>query len=246
MNSELRHMNDKKFRLEHKKIPPLAFPNELLPILSTFNDKMLGSLERDGPPIEDGGINLGKLNDDELFTYTVFLWVSEISEVIDNLNLILDDFSQLAESHVLFRGSPKKRYYLLIRVYFHEFYRSREIFSQVLHALKSQGRTTKEEIRFIRETFHDAFAETIEMRNNIVHGSPNWVGKEHYDLNLVGGAWDSGHALADKDTGEIWSLQEVLFNACKKQMPVLYAEGERMRNVMQRIIDDVTEILRRK
>jgi hypothetical protein len=58
------------------EIPQLEYPKEYKPILCTFTDKMLDSLNTEGLPIESGTIGLGKLNDSELLVYLFFLWHS--------------------------------------------------------------------------------------------------------------------------------------------------------------------------
>lgn len=236
-------MSKSKRIIKYKPIEPLIFPEIIKNELSGFTDKMMLSLKENGPSVESCKYDIGKLNSDELFVYTIFIWFSEITDIIDNLNLILCDLSELPEKHLIFSGSPKQRFYLLIRTYFNEFYRTREIFAQILHGLKSQNRITKAEVKGIRKTYHDAFKDMHDLRNSFVHDSPDWHGKEHHDLVFIGSAWDMGKIFKHNETGEIWNIQDVLYNSCQKQTPILAEEGMRMQVTMQNLINIITDLL---
>jgi hypothetical protein len=104
----------------------------------------------------------------------------------------------LGGAESVFKGSPPKRFYQLIRTYFYEFYRIREIFYRFVKTLKVNNLIDKESAIRIKNLFHDAFQDTIAMRNSLVHKSVNWEGKNHINLHLVGGAHELGFMLLDK------------------------------------------------
>lgn len=226
-----------------QEIEEVPFPPEHLEELKQLGPLMIEGMERDGLPIESGSINLGKLDGPLDRAYFLFMWISENNGVIENLNMVLNDMRSLPTHYILFRGSPKIRFYLLVRTYFHEFYRFREIHSQVLKAAADRGYVEKDEVPLARKAFHDAFKTTIELRNSIVHGSPTWKGQDHFDLNLVSMAWERGYALKDQKTGAITEIGDVLNGICNTTADALRDEGARMSNLLKNLVRIYVDIL---
>lgn len=211
------------------------YPEEYKPILCTFNDKMLESLNTNGLPIESGTIGLGKLNDSELLVYLFFLWHSSTNESIDNMNITLADMQELGKNYFIFRGSPKVRFYLLIKTFFNEIYRIRDMLNQFLSGLQKLGKIKKTEIKGARAEFSEIFDKSIEIRNSLVHGHPTWKGKGHFDISLVLGAAETGHALVDKETGKIWDVKDVLKENTEFYFAHMKEEGLFIRTFLQNL-----------
>lgn len=222
---------------ESERIPQLEFPGHLIPILNSIQAKMVEAIERGGVDIEAGTIPLGKVEKEHSIPYLLFLWMAENNDVIDNLNMILWDMELLGSSMFRFKGSPEKRFYLLVRTYFHEFYRVREIFSQVVKGLEVHGLVNKNSVSKMRKIFHDAFQDTIKIRNKLVHGYVQWKGREHVELTLVGVSYELGWSLYHKESGKICELQSVIKQITHDYLQILTAEGCRMRNIIQSILD---------
>lgn len=210
-------------------------------MLATFVDKMHESIERDGAPIHNR-ISLGKLNEEERLTYIIIWWCSEINEIIDNLNIVLEDMRTLSETHYAFKGSPQVRFYLLVRTFFYECYRVREVFSQVLHALRLNKKMSKAGVSLIRKEFHEKFSGVINIRNHLVHGFADWKGKESLDLMLVSVGLEIGKAFRDVQTQKIIGIQDALRNIGAAYLPHLHVEGERVRELMQLLINEFVRV----
>ncbi|WP_341232502.1 hypothetical protein [uncultured Methylophaga sp.] len=223
---------------KNKNIESLTFPKELVSVLSGFNNKILSSLENDGTPIESGIFSIGKLEGDDLFVYTIFIWCTSINEIIDSLNLVINDLISLPDNYLKWSGAPETRIYLLVRTYFNEFFRSREVFTEILHGLKSQGKLTKEEVKSIKSSYHIAVEGMIATRNRFVHSSPGWKGKDHFDLVLVEANREKGMSLASEE------IRDILNNNCQRFIPIFYSEGMRMRDLMQKFMNDMVLTLR--
>lgn len=219
-----------------KEVEEVSYPTEHLGNLARAMPLIMTAIERDGLPIESGLIDLGAVDEDLDVALFFFYWISETNQIIQNLNAVLTDMRMLPTNYVVLRGSPKTRYHLLVRMYFYEFYRFREIHHQVVKAAALRGFIERDEVEGARNAFHKAFEGTIELRNNLVHGSPIWKGKRHFDLNLLDHAWNNGLALKNLETGEIWQIGTVLQDICQHTADTLRDEGNRMSELLQGLV----------
>lgn len=185
------------------EIGEIPYPDEHVEELKRVIPLLVESMERNGLPIDSGIINIRNIDDGLGLPLFFFHWIVESNGVIQNLNIVISDLRDLPHKYALLSGSPRLRYYLLVRTYFYEFYRFREIFNQAVRALQVGGYLKKSEVPEIRKTFHEAFEHTIEIRNAMVHGSFIWKGEKHFNLNVVGGAMELGRGLKSEDTGEV-------------------------------------------
>ena len=219
-----------------REIDEIPFPQEHLEDLKRAGPLMIAATERDGLPIDTGSINLGKVDEDLDLALFFFYWIADTNQVIQNLNLVLADMRALPTRYVLLDGSPRARYYLLVRTYFYEFYRFREIHHRVVKTASARGYIVQKEVPEIRKIFHDAFEVAIDLRNALVHSSPVWRGQRHFDLNLVGGAWERGQALQDCKTGKLWDIGDVLKDICQSTANDLADEGRRMSMALKGLV----------
>jgi len=219
-----------------KEIEDIPYPQDHLEDLKRLVPLVIETMERDGLPIESGSFNIGRVDESLDVALFFFRWVAENNKLIENLNMVLSDMRALPTDYVLLNGSPKTRYYLLVRTYFNEFYRFRDIHSQIVKAAADRGYIERDEVPLARKAFHDAFEGTIALRNNLVHGSPTWKGQKHFDLNLVGGALELGFALKDIETGEIWKISDVLKDVCNHTADGLRDEGNRMSSLLKNLV----------
>ncbi|MCS4307811.1 putative nucleotidyltransferase [Rheinheimera pacifica] len=226
-----------------KEIEDIPYPQKHMEDLKRLNPLMISSMERDGPPIESGSINVGYLDKNLDVALFLFRWVVENNEVIENLNLVLNDFKTLPTNYVLLTGSPKTRYYLLVRTYFNEFYRFREIHNRTVKAAASRGYIESSNVAFVRKAFHEAFESAIDLRNNLVHCSTFWKGKKHFDLNLIVAARELGFGIKSIESGEMWEVREVLEDICSDTVNMMRDEAIRMSSLLKRILQDYVDIV---
>lgn len=225
-------------------ISAIPYPAEHLEDLKLIGPMLIASMERDGLPIERGSIRLDKLEPKQEVAYFYFGWVTESNGVIENLNLTLHDLRSLPKTFQVLGGSPWTRYELLVRVFFHEFYRLREIFNTVMSACVKRGYLDKQELAVVREAFHGVIEQAIELRNSVVHGSPSWRGPEHFDLNLASSFYSRGKTLVHRETGEELSVEAALERACNKMATTLQKEGEVAAEIMSAFVRDTVAITR--
>jgi hypothetical protein len=210
--------------------------------LKKLGPLMIASMERDGLPTETGQISLGKLEPAVDIAFFYFAWTSEVNEVIDHLNMVINDLRALHKTFEHLGGSPWTRYELLMRTYFHEYYRMREILSTFLSILNSRGHITKEEVKIARDAFHAAIEDKVEMRNSIVHGRPRFRGEEHFNLNLTSTVHNYGKRLVKQETGEEFSVESALQRVCEKVAGVLERNGKEVAQLMNAFIVDSVAI----
>ena len=227
-----------------QEIEEVPIPEEHIDELKQMMPLLYAAIERDGLPYETGTFDLGKLDDRLSRTLFLVKWISANNHVIENLNVVLNDMRSLPMNYVLFRGSPKERFYLLVRTYFHEFYRFREIHSQVLKTAAKRGYIDKDEVPSARQVFHDAFKTTIELRNVFVHqSSETWKGQDHFHLSMLSTALKNGYGFKDKETGAMWDISDTLKTLCTSTADELRDEGIRMSNLLKALAKFYVDIL---
>lgn len=219
-------------------IPGIPYPAQHLPALNQISPAVIEAVARDGMPFDSGKFDLGKVSPELDRALFFFYWVTDSNEVTDHLNLALWDLRCLPENHVLLDGAPHKRYELLIRLYFHEFYRLREIFNAHVKQAARLGWIEKADIKLARDAFHGTFEQAIDLRNNLVHGRLTWTGKEHFDLTMVAAAWETGKRLVDRETGQAKTFREVLLPVCERMSSLLEIEGVRASQTLGTFIDE--------
>ncbi len=225
-----------------QEIEKIPYPPEYLEELKQLVPLVLNSVEREGLPIESGVFNVKGVDDNLDLALFFFYWITEINEIIENLNLTLADLRALPKTYLILKGSPKARYYLLVRTYFYEFYRFRESHHKAVKAATNRGFIKRNEVSEIRNSFHKAFEHTIDLRNILVHGSPVWKGEKHFNLSLVFGAWELGYALKSIETGEVWDIETVLKEVCDDIANTLREEGNRMSTFLKSLISAYVEL----
>lgn len=223
----------------------VLYPPEHLEDLKTITPLLIASMERDGLPIESGSIRLENLEPKQEVAYFYFTWVSETNGVFENLNMTLHDLRSLPKTYEVLGGSPWSRYELLVRLFFHEFYRLREIFNTVMSACVKRGYLDKQELTVVRDAFHGVIEQAIGLRNSVVHGRPTWLGQAHFDLNLASMSYSRGKKLVHRETGEELTVSAALENACNKVAALLQKEAEVASQVMSAFVRDTVAITAR-
>lgn len=226
------------------EIPRINIPENFVPILRKFHDQIVDSMKgQEDKPIEDISLRFQTRNTKEKIVYLYFIWINSTNKCIDNMSLVLADLEMLGEHYFMFKGSPKTRFYLLIKTFFNEIYRMRDLLNQLLSALVKLKKMTKSELQFAREQFREIFDLSVSMRNNMVHGHPDWKGKEHSELDFVLSMLEIGCALLDKETGEIWNPQEVLKNITSVYRKHLREEGEMLHGFFTKFIESTNDLI---
>lgn len=195
-------------------IPLISLPNAIDEQLKRLTELLASKIEKDGINPNKGGIHLDNLESDLEFVSFLHKWVHEFNDVIENINIILNDLNHLPEKYKALPGSPEKRFHVLLRSFFHEFYRFREILGIFLSLAAKNGHIEKEGVKPIKDEFHNSFKNIIDTRNKLVHGAPSWHGKDYVLLTMFSIAYAESLKLIPIDANNSENLDACLSRLC--------------------------------
>lgn len=155
----------------------------------------------------------------------MFVWVTESNTVFQNLNLVLNDMNTLAKQSYAFKGSPTVRLILLLRTFFYELFRLREIFTVFLKDLKDQNILSKAEVHELKREVGQHFDRTTKIRNRMVHEYFHWPSRNITEMHIVEGLKHFDKVWVKKDLNEIYTLEGKIRDVYNEMVPVLTVEG---------------------
>lgn len=228
------------------QLPEIDYPKKFVPALTRLNDYILQGMVNNPSSLENGKIPLGKLPPELDLRHSFFGFVADTNIVIGNLNLVLSDFYDLKENPIFFSGDSKDRTYLLMRTFFYEFFRVKEIFFSFLKELLRLGFFERSNLKSIREGFAKFFENAITIRNKLVHHSLEWDGEEHALLIISTACKKFGRISIDKASGKELTIKDALEKFYNKWVRLLVFEGNRMVIYVQNLVDTSAKITSKK
>lgn len=220
-----------------------VFPEAIAPQVQLLADSMVSAIQEGGLSMEEGTIDLGPLPPQLRFPFFFVRWFGQFDEIFQNLNLTLLDIEELHQKYVFLAASPRQRFYLLVRTYFYEFYRAREVFNSGLKGLVGHGIVKPENIRETRKMFHEAFEPAIKIRNTMVHGLARWSGYANSNLHFIGGVWEQGFAVHEIESGRRVELSSIIKSVADEYLPLLIDEANRLSDVLQAVLNECAKPL---
>lgn len=179
--------------------------------------------------------------------FDTFHWIEDTNEIFKNIELILDDlalYSKPQNSAFYFMpGDKTTRYFLLIRTFFYEFYRVKEIFSLFLAKMKKVKVFSKAEVEEARTEFHKAFEHAFELRNQMVHRRFIWGGQKHCCLVTVRACESFGYCMENMDTGELVQADNLLAELVAEWSEQLSSETKSMVEVIDALACHATDTI---
>jgi hypothetical protein len=221
--------------IKEYKIPDIIFPKEFIPSIKNLK-KYIRIEKHDGLNLNLLSISTKNMPTNIHLHYLLFSWIAALNCIVENLNLILSDLNRLKGHSNLSPNSARVRYFLLIRTYFYEFFRIKEISNVYLKKFKQIRLIEKELIKTIKNDFHNIFKEVLVIRNNFIHKQVSPYGEDlefHYAASIN----ECGFKIVDKKSGEETRWQDLLNKITKNNLEGLQFEGERMIIIMQKLID---------
>jgi hypothetical protein len=161
----MRTMDEPSGRLREFRLP-----TALEPFVEKLCATLLDAARAGG--IDDDGINFGGVPDHWRPAYIVHLATATFSEIVEHLDIVLLDLRALGDNVATFQGTPDHRYRLLLRTFFHEYFRFRECLRMIIKALQRAGIVSPEAAREMREKFDAFFRPMVQVRNELVHDAP--------------------------------------------------------------------------
>lgn len=98
-----------------------------------------------------------------------FLWVGDLNKVIDGINIILSDLSDLREDKNSLKGNPVVRSELLIQAFFGEFFRMKEISKIFIKLLTTEKVLNNKNKETFVDFYFKMFDKIYEIRNMFIH-----------------------------------------------------------------------------
>ncbi|MCC7180459.1 MAG: hypothetical protein IT177_18915 [Acidobacteria bacterium] len=129
--------------------------------------------------------------------YLVCLLADLLNGIVDSFNTINADLEELAALAPTLRGSPSVRLELLVRVFWSEAYRGKELVFKVAVAMRKRGYITRDHVRQLRDGYEEYLKDLYEVRHGLQHGEDGFKGEALNALKAVEAALRSGH-LSDK------------------------------------------------
>lgn len=96
-------------------------------------------------------------------------WIGDLNDIIDAINIILLDLSDLQNDKTSLKGDSIVRSEFLFRSFFSEFFRIRESSKLFFKILVKEGILNNQLKKLITEFFFTAFDYCYKIRNSIVH-----------------------------------------------------------------------------
>ncbi|EIV1855642.1 hypothetical protein ACWOGY_004242 [Vibrio vulnificus] len=212
------------------KIDKVEYPEEVKEFTFSLTDEIKFRIE--DPEFDLSGIAIE--SKEEFFLFTIFTWVTNTNEILSGLNIVIyeiDNFPSNYHSHRY--GSIVSRFELLVRMFFHEFYRLREINAIILSALVRQEVIDKTISNQVKQTFHDAFEQVIKIRNKMVHDKIEWESKDHQILAMYDLMTDAGFEMKYLDSGKSLDIGSVLEKRVNEFLPLMIASTDAARDFVQ-------------
>jgi hypothetical protein len=189
----------------------------------------------------NGNIKLNQASPELKIKLHFVTFINSIEEILGSFNLIISDLNILKTCPYYFQDPPFKRFYLIIRTFFYEFYRIKEKQKFFLIALEKEHYIEKDKVMKIKKLFFSLFQETLELRNNLVHHNVSWI-NEHIELTLLYLAEETGHRIYKEDTKEEVTWESELPSFCEYYQKLFYEQGEKVKEHVETVINALIKL----
>lgn len=204
-------MNNEVFKVN---VSPLQIPEELMVALRGIGDKIKETqrvnLENGIDPRDLSSIEYTKK---EKIYLDTFYWLTETNDVVENLNIVFSDLNMFSKKQIIIfklsGGSIKNRFYLILRTFFYEFFRIKEILNIYLNILRKRKLITKKEVSDISSDFYRDYEYVFNLRNQLVHKHHIWDSEEHIEYLACEAGESMGYVFANKESGEIIKSEDI-------------------------------------
>jgi hypothetical protein len=115
------------------------------------------------------------------------LWVMDLNKIIDGINIILSDMTDLVADRNTFKGDPVIRTELLMVAFFGEFVRLREISKIYFKVFYKAGVLREQTKKVFVDAYYNVFNQFYEIRNQFVHQGLSFA---DYDVNFNWSVFD--------------------------------------------------------
>lgn len=230
----------------YEQIPDIEYPEAFKPELSSLNSFFPASVEFND---EDHSISFKKtLTREQRIASSYLRIVSEVSDIVENLNIVVEDLRTLARIPPFSPSEAERRYILLTKVFFYELLRIRDGLGRFLKRLENYGIVTKEQRRDSRKLLEEQFEEHYLIRNVFLHGHSMPRSKEEYDLFLMAMFHETGYKpeLRPKDGSPTETYPETFRKLAVKRADALRKIGGDVIRFLQTLVDGTSAWIHEK
>jgi len=162
--------------------------------------------------------------------------LTEVDEIIENLNFAMLGISELPKLKSLSRGQKMKRLHLLRRIYVYDFARVEDVLGQFLSGLGSLGYMSRRGIREIRNLFYRGTKPMIRARNYLIH---NLAEQDPYEakMEMITSFEHLGHKRAYKNKKLVILFDKWFTKHVRKDIIGMRVVGKRVASLIQDIAD---------
>lgn len=207
------------------KVNSIRIPDEFRYALASITENF--SLYVDGMD-EHGAFVLRGLSPQQKMAEELLMLVSEASEVLENLNMVMADMERLSENPRVFMDKdPFSRFKLLLRLYFYEYGRFEDVFGYFTQWKQKRALMSKSERKEHREAFYSTYKDAIKTRNVMMHDAVSWREQYSPEITLLQGLEAVGKSAIDRSGKEL-TWKDHIEPLCRETLPELLALGQSM------------------
>lgn len=233
------------FRMNNEKnitnVSTLQIPKELMEALRGVGDKIKKTQKRNlENNLDPGDLSSIEFTQKEKIYLDTFCWLTETNEIVENLNIVFFDLNLFKKKQsFIFEfsgGNIKNRFYLLLRTFFYEFFRIKEIFNIYLNKLRKRKLITKIEASEISLDFYRDYEFVFRLRNQLVHNYHIWHSDDHNEYIISEAAESMGYFFTNKESGEIIKSVDIASKLASENL-------EGLPTLVTAIIEDLQNVL---
>jgi hypothetical protein len=114
----------------------------------------------------------------------ISVFIDYLNDVIECMNIIIVDMDELWIFGLMQKGKPSNRLEMLVRNFYAEFYRGREIGRKVFGMFRRHGWASRDEVNCVNEMLDGCFKQFIDSRHAFAHGDAGLIGREFNALQV--------------------------------------------------------------
>jgi hypothetical protein len=188
-------------------------------------------------------IVLNGLSPQQALTHDIFSLVSEVDEIIENLNMSMFDMGRLGDDARAFADrNPFNRFQFLVRMYFYEYGRFKDRFGYFTQWKFKAGLMTKAERKLHCDAFYIAYEDAIKTRNIMMHDGVTWESQCSPEIAILQALEATGRVAVDK-LGQQLAWETHLGPLCARTLPVMHAMAQHMQVFWNMEMADLAVVL---
>ena len=206
-------------------LQPIPYPESLAPYLEHLERTHLELTAQDlAETLETGALPGGDHTfPDSLWReYLVFILVEVLNDVIESLNIIIEDVEDLPRVASTLKGKPSKRIDLLVRGFYAEAFRGREVIRKIIGHLRRRGFVSRGDAKAMADAMQDQLGGTVTARHAFTHGEAGLTGKSVNLLRAFEGVPDGEFIRGD---GTPLNIGDVAAATCREKAEAMRGTG---------------------